>query len=66
TGKPVYTIPTAISLMIFFALAMQCMSTIAIVKRETNSLKWPAIMFVYMTSLAYICSFIAYQAGNMF
>ncbi len=64
TGKPVYTIATAISLMIFFALAMQCMSTIAIVRRETNSWKWPLAMFTYMTTLAYICSFIAFQLGS--
>lgn len=64
TGKPVYSIATAISLMIFFALAMQCMSTIAIVKRETNSWKWPIAMFTYMTVLAYLCSFIAFQIGS--
>ncbi len=64
TGKPVYSIATAISLMIFFALAMQCMSTIAIVRRETNSWKWPLAMFTYMTALAYICSFIAFQLGS--
>ena len=64
TGKPVYSIATAISLMIFFALAMQCMSTIAIVRRETNSWKWPTAMFVYMSALAYICSLITYQIGS--
>ncbi|MEQ9266620.1 MAG: ferrous iron transport protein B [Balneolaceae bacterium] len=64
TGKPVYSLATAISLMIFFALAMQCMSTIAIVRRETNSWKWPTAMFAYMTALAYICSFIAFQIGS--
>jgi len=64
TGKPVYSVATAISLMIFFALAMQCMSTIAIVRRETNSWKWPIAMFTYMTVLAYICSFIAFQVGS--
>jgi len=64
TGKPVYTIATAISLMIFFALAMQCVSTIAIVRRETNSWKWPLAMFSYMTALAYICSLIAFQIGS--
>jgi ferrous iron transport protein B len=52
--------------MVFFALAMQCMSTIAIVKRETNSLKWPVIMFTYMTALAYLSSLIVYQAGMAF
>lgn len=64
TGKPVYTTLTAISLMIFFALAMQCMSTVAIVKRETNSWKWPIVMFTYMTTLAYICSLVVYQGGT--
>lgn len=64
SGEPLYNIWTALSLMVFFALAMQCMSTIAIVKRETNSWKWPAIMFSYMTGLAYICSFIVYQLGT--
>lgn len=61
TGEPTYSLATAISLMIFFALAMQCLSTIAIVRRETNSWKWPIAMFTYMTVMAYICSFIAYQ-----
>lgn len=66
TGEPIYNVWTALSLMVFFALAMQCMSTIAIVKRETNSLKWPVIMFTYMTALAYLSSLIVYQAGMAF
>lgn len=66
TGEPVYNVWTALSLMVFFALAMQCMSTIAIVRRETNSWKWPAVMFTYMTALAYICSFLVYQVGMAF
>jgi ferrous iron transport protein B len=57
----VYTLATGISLMIFYAFAMQCMSTLAIVKRETRSWKWPLIQLVYMTGLAYLISFIAYQ-----
>ena len=65
TGEPVFTLLTAISLLIFFALAMQCMSTLAIVKRETNSWKWPAIMFGYMTALAYFMSFVVYQGGKL-
>lgn len=64
TGEPIYTVVTALSLMIFFALAMQCMSTIAIVRRETNSWKWPTAMFVYMSGLAYICSLLTYQIGS--
>ncbi len=60
-GTPVYTLATGLSLMIFYAFAMQCMSTLAIVKRETKSWKYPVIQFVYMTALAYICSFIVYE-----
>lgn len=63
-GSPVYSALTAISLMIFFALAMQCMSTLAIVKRETNSWQWPLVMFVYMTSAAYLSSLIVFQVGT--
>ena len=60
-GSKVYTLATGISLMIFYAFAMQCMSTLAIVKRETRSWKWPLIQLVYMTGLAYVMSLIAYQ-----
>lgn len=60
-GKKVYTLPAALSLMIFYALAMQCMSTLAIVKRETKSWKWPVFQFIYMTSLAYGMSLLIYQ-----
>jgi ferrous iron transport protein B len=61
TGKPIYTLATGISLMLFYAFAMQCMSTIAVVRRETKSWKWPAIQFAYMGVLAYLASLIAYQ-----
>lgn len=60
-GSPVYTVATGLSLMIFYALAMQCMSTLAIVKRETKTWKWPMVQLAYMTALAYICSLIIYQ-----
>lgn len=60
-GSPLFTLATAISLMIFYLFAMQCMSTLAIVKRETKSWKWPMIQLVYMTGLAYIMSFIFYR-----
>ena len=60
-GSKVYTLATGISLMIFYVFAMQCMSTLAVVKRETRSWKWPIIQLVYMTGLAYLMSFIAYQ-----
>lgn len=60
-GAPVYTLASGLSLMLFYAFAMQCMSTMAIVKRETKSWKYPAIQLLYMTSLAYICSFIIFN-----
>ncbi len=60
-GLPVFTFATAFSLMIFYAFAMQCMSTMAIVYRETKSWKWPVIQFAYMTALAYFSSLIVYQ-----
>jgi ferrous iron transport protein B len=59
-GSKVYTLATGVSLMIFYVLAMQCMSTLAIVKRETGTWKWAAIQFVYMTLLAYLLSWLAY------
>lgn len=60
-GTPVYTLAAGVSLLIFYVLAMQCMSTLAIVKRETRSWKYPALQFVYMLFLAYICAWIAFQ-----
>jgi len=60
-GSIVYTTATGYSLLIFYLLAMQCMSTLAVVKKETGSWKWPIIQLIYMTGLAYLLSFIAYQ-----
>lgn len=60
-GSKVYTVASGLSLLIFYVLAMQCMSTLAIVKRETHSWKWPIIMLTYMTSLAYIMSWITFN-----
>jgi len=61
TGLPVFTFAAAMSLMMFYAFAMQCASTVAIVYRETKEWKWPAIQFAYMTVLAYGASFITFQ-----
>ena len=61
TGKPVYSIAVVLSLMIFYAFAMQCISTLAVVFKETKSLKWPLIQLFYMTGLAYVASFVVYQ-----
>ena len=60
-GTPVYTLATGLSLMVFYVLAMQCMSTLAVVKRETRSWKWPVIQLLYMTALAYFMSLIVYK-----
>jgi ferrous iron transport protein B len=64
-GKPRYTPLVGLSLMVFFALACQCMSTLAVVKRETRSFRWPAFLFAYMTVLAYVASFVVYQGGKL-
>jgi ferrous iron transport protein B len=61
SGAKVYTLAAGLSLLVFYALAMQCMSTLAVVKRETHTWKWPIIMLLYMTGLAYIMSFITFQ-----
>jgi ferrous iron transport protein B len=60
-GAQVYTLATGVSLMIFYAFAMQCMSTLAVVKKETRGWKWPILQFLYMTGLAYVMSLLAYQ-----
>jgi ferrous iron transport protein B len=63
-GAPVYTPLMGLSLMVFFALACQCMSTLAVVYRETRSWRWPVFLFAYMTALAWIASFAVYQGGR--
>lgn len=60
-GKKTYSLATCFSLIIFYAFAMQCMSTLAVVYRETRHWKWPLIQLAYMSGLAYISSFIVYQ-----
>jgi len=59
-GSVVYTKATGFSLLVFYLLAMQCMSTLSVVKRETGSWKWPVIQFLYMTGIAYLLSFITF------
>jgi ferrous iron transport protein B len=61
SGEKVYTLAAGLSLLVFYALAMQCMSTLAVVKRETHTWKWPVIMLAYMTGLAYIMSWITFH-----
>ena len=64
-GSKVYTPLVCFSLMAFFALACQCMSTIAVVKRETRSWRWPLFLFAYMTGIAWAASFLIYQGGKL-
>jgi ferrous iron transport protein B len=61
TQKPLFNLASGISLLLFYAFAMQCASTLAIVKRETNSWKWPMGQLVIMSAFAYIVALIAYQ-----
>ena len=61
TGEKVFNFATGISLLLFYAFAMQCVSTLAIVKKETNSWKWPIVQLVFMTGFAYLTSLIAFQ-----
>jgi ferrous iron transport protein B len=63
TGQPVYNLPVALSIMVFFALCAQCAATLAVIRRETNSWRWPIFTFVYMTLLAYVGALITYQVG---
>jgi ferrous iron transport protein B len=63
-GTPVYSLAAALSLMIFYVLAMQCMSTLAVVKRETQTWKWPTIQFFMMTGLAYLMSWLVYVVAK--
>ena len=66
TGLPVWTTLTAICVMVYYVLAMQCMSTVAVMRRETNGWKWPLFQIGYMTALAYGVTFLVYKTGLMF
>ncbi|MEZ6064465.1 MAG: ferrous iron transport protein B [Planctomycetaceae bacterium] len=63
-GRPIYSIPVALSLMVFFALCAQCAATLMVMRRETNSWRWPLFSFTYMTALAYIGALLTYQIGS--
>ncbi len=66
TGRPAFTLLTALCLMVYYAFALQCMSTVAIMRRETNGWKWPALQLTFMTCLAYGATFLVYRVGIMF
>jgi ferrous iron transport protein B len=63
--RKVFTVPVALSLMVFFALCCQCASTLAVIRRETRSWAWPAFTFAYMTVLAYVAALVTYQVGTL-
>ncbi|MBI5155255.1 ferrous iron transport protein B, partial [Candidatus Poribacteria bacterium] len=63
-GRPVFTVAVALSIMVFFALCAQCAATLAIIKRETNSWRWPVFTFAYMTGLAYVGAMLTYQVAS--
>ena len=64
-GRAVFDVPVALSVMVFFALCAQCASTLVVIRRETNSWRWPIFCFVYMTVLAYIGALVTFQVGSM-
>ena len=63
-GSKLFTLATALSIMVFFALCAQCAATLAVMRRETNSWKWPIASFLYMTTLAYVCALVTYQVAH--
>ena len=65
SGERVYNVPVALSVMVFFALCAQCASTLVVMKRETNTWRWPIFTFFYMTTLAYLAAFVTYQVGML-
>jgi ferrous iron transport protein B len=65
TGRPTWTLPVALALLVYYVLAMQCLSTVAIMRRETNGWKWPALQFATMSGLAYVAALVVYQVGSV-
>lgn len=63
SDRPVFNAPVALSIMVFYALCAQCVATLAVIRRETNSWRWPAFAFAYMTALAYVGALLTYQVG---
>ncbi len=66
SGLPVFNVPVALSVIVFFALCAQCVATLAVMRRETNGWRWPVFAFVYMTVLAYVGAFVTYRIGMLF
>ena len=65
TNRPVFTLPVALSIMVFFALCAQCASTLVVIGKETGTWIWPVVTFSYMTALAWLGALLTYQLGTM-
>ena len=65
-GKPAYDVRTCLSLLVFYVFAMQCLSTVAVTRRETNSWRWAILQVVYLTGFAYLAALATYQIGGFF
>jgi len=63
-GTKIYTIPMVLGLLVFYALCLQCMATVAVIRKETETWRWPIISWLYMTSLGYGGAFLVYQVGT--
>jgi ferrous iron transport protein B len=64
-GSPLYSTLLGVTLMVFYVFALQCVSTIAVVRRETNGWKWPVFQFAYMFALAWVLAFLTWQGGKL-
>jgi ferrous iron transport protein B len=65
-GQPAYNLRTCLSLLVFYVFAMQCLSTVAVTRRETNSWRWAIFQVVYLTGFAYLAAFATYQISGFF
>jgi ferrous iron transport protein B len=63
-GRPIFTLPMVLGLLVFYAWCLQCAATLAVIRRETNSWRWPVFAWTYMTSLGYIGALLIYQVGS--
>lgn len=63
-GSPIFTVPMVVGLLIFYAFCLQCAATLAVIRRETNSWRWPIFAWTYMTTVGYVGALIAYQWGS--
>ncbi len=64
-GRAVFTLPMVLGLLVFYALCLQCAATLAVMRRETNTWRWPVFAWVYMTALGYVCALVIYQVGSL-